>query len=98
MAKKTSIKSFSQCFTEMKRLSGDTLSDDKINALLDEIKIKINEDKFKQGEIKTEKILKEEIFDNFKYQQALDKRNLAENNMKDLDEYQKIVDAIELSV
>ena len=56
MAKKTSIKSFSQCFTEMKRLSGDTLSDDKINALLDEIKIKINEDKFKQGEIKTEKI------------------------------------------
>ena len=81
----------------MKRLSGDTLSDDKINALLDEIKIKINEDKFKQGEIKTEKILKEEIFDNFKYQQALDKRNLAENNMKALDEYQKIVDAIELS-
>ena len=97
MAKKPSIKSFSQCFTEMKRLSGDTLSDDKINALLDEIKIKINEDKFKQGEIKTEKILKEEIFDNFKYQQALDKRNLAENNMKALDEYQKIVDAIELS-
>ena len=97
MAKKPSIKSFSQCFSEMKRLSGDTLSDDKINELLDEIKIKINEDKFKQGEAKTEKILKEEIFDNFKYQQALDKRNLAENNMKALDEYQKIVDAIELS-
>jgi len=97
MAKKPSIKSFSKCFNEMKRLSGDTLSDDKINELLDEIKIKINEDKFKQGEAKTEKILKEEIFDNFKYQQALDKRNLAENNMKALDEYQKIVDAIELS-
>jgi hypothetical protein len=97
MAKKPSIKSFSKCFNEMKRLSGDTLSDDKINELLDEIKIKINEDKFKQGEAKTEKILKEEIFDNFKYQQALDKRNLAENNMKALDEYQKIIDAIELS-
>ena len=97
MAKKPSIKSFSKCFSEMKRLSGDTLSDDKINELLDEIKIKINEDKFKQGEAKTEKILKEEIFDNFKYQQALDKRNLAENNMKALDEYQKIIDAIELS-
>jgi len=97
MAKKPSIKSFSKCFNEMKRLSGDTLSDDKINALLDEIKIKINEDKFKQGEVKTEKILKEEIFDNFKYQQALDKRNLAENNMKALNEYQRIIDAIELS-
>ena len=97
MAKKPSIKSFSKCFNEMKRLSGDTLSDDKINQLLDEIKIKINEDKFKQGEAKTEKILKEEIFDNFKYQQALDKRNLAENNMKALNEYQKIIDAIELS-
>ncbi len=97
MAKKPSIKSFSKCFNEMKRLSGDTLSDDKINELLDEIKIKINEDKFKQGEAKTEKILKEEIFDNFKYQQALDKRNLAENNMKALNEYQKIIDAIELS-
>ena len=97
MAKKPNIKSFSKCFNEMKRLSGDTLSDDKINALLDEIKIKINEDKFKQGEAKTEKILKEEIFDNFKYQQALDKRNLAENNMKALNEYQKIIDAIELS-
>ena len=97
MAKKPNIKSFSKCFNEMKRLSGDTLSDDKINALLDEIKVKINEDKFKQGEAKTEKILKEEIFDNFKYQQALDKRNLAENNMKALNEYQKIIDAIELS-
>ena len=50
MAKKPSIKSFSKCFNEMKRLSGDTLSDDKINELLDEIKIKINEDKFKQHE------------------------------------------------
>lgn len=97
MAKKPSIKSFSKCFNEMKRLSGDTLSDDKINELLDEIKIRINEDKFKQGEERTEKILKEEIFDKFQYQQALDKRNLAENNMKALDEYQKIVDAIELS-
>ncbi len=56
MAKKPSIKSFSKCFNEMKRLSGDTLSDDKINELLDEIKIKINEDKFKQGEAKTEKM------------------------------------------
>ena len=62
MAKKTSIKSFSQCFTEMKRLSGDTLSDDKINALLDEIKIKINEDKFKQGEIKQKNIKRRNIW------------------------------------
>lgn len=30
----------------------------KINELLDEIKIRINEDKFKQGEERTEKILK----------------------------------------
>ena len=97
MANKPGIKTFSKCFQEMKRLSGDTLSDDKINQFLDEIKKKINEDKFKEGEIRTEKLLEQEIFDNFIYQEALNKRNLAENNMKALDQYQKIVDAVNLS-
>lgn len=97
MAKKPSIKTFSKCFQEMKRLSGDKLSDDKINEFLDEIKVKINEDKFRNGESQTEKILEKEIFDNFEYQQALNKKNLAEQNIKVLNQYQKIVDAIELS-
>ena len=97
MVNKPGIKTFSKCFQEMKRLSGDTLSDDKINQFLDEIKKKINEDKFKEGEIRTEKLLEQEIFDNFIYQEALNKRNLAENNMKALDQYQKIVDAVNLS-
>ena len=56
MAKKPGIKTFSNCFNEMKRLSGDSLSDKEINEFLDEIKIKINEDKFREGEAKTEKI------------------------------------------
>ena len=97
MAIKPGIKTFSRCFKEMKRLSGDTLSDDKINQFLDEIKKKINEDKFKEGEVRTEKLLGQEIFDNFIYQEALNKRNLAENNMKALDQYQKIIDAVTLS-
>lgn len=97
MAIKPGIKTFSRCFKEMKRLSGDTLSDDKINEFLDEIKKKINEDKFKEGEVRTEKLLGQEIFDNFIYQEALNKRNLAENNMKALDQYQKIIDAVDLS-
>jgi hypothetical protein len=97
VAKKPSIKTFDKCFQEMKRLSGDNLSDDRINQFLDEIKIKINEDKFKQGESKTESILKQSIYDNFEYQQALDKRNLAENNIKALNTYQKILDAVTLS-
>lgn len=97
MANKPGIKSFSRCFQEMKRLSGDKLSDDKINEFLDEIKIKINEDKFRNGEEQTKKILEKEIYDNFEYQQALNKRNLAEQNIRILDRYQKIVDAIELS-
>tara|TARA_R110000796_G_scaffold85448_2_gene185428 strand:+ start:235 stop:2736 length:2502 start_codon:yes stop_codon:yes gene_type:complete len=97
MAIKPGIKTFSRCFKEMKRLSGDTLSDDKINQFLDEIKKKINEDKFKEGEVRTEKLLGQEIFDNFIYQEALNKRNLAENNMKALDQYQKIIDAVALS-
>jgi len=97
VAKKPTIKTFSKCFQEMKRLSGDKLSDDKINEFLDEIKVKINEDKFRNGESQTEKILEKEIFDNFEYQQALNKKNLAEQNIKVLNQYQKIVDAIELS-
>lgn len=97
MANKPGIKSFSRCFQEMKRLSGNKLSDDKINEFLDEIKVKINEDKFRNGEEQTKKILEKEIYDNFEYQQALNKRNLAEQNIRILDRYQKIVDAIELS-
>ena len=97
MANKPGIKTFSKCFNEMKRLSGDVLSDEKINEFLDEIKKKINEDRFKQEEIKTEKVLAEEIFDDFVYQEALNKRNLAESNMKALNQYQKIIDAVDLS-
>ena len=97
MASKPTIKTFSKCFKEMKRLSGDTISDERINEFLDEIKKKINEDQFKTGEQKTERILEDEIFDNFVYQEALNKRSLAENNMKAIDQYQKVVDAVELS-
>ena len=95
MANKIGIKSFSNCFNEMKRLSGDALSDEKINQFLDEIKIKINEDKFREGEAKTEKILQKEIYDNFEFQQARDKVNIAENNIKALNWYQQITDAID---
>ena len=97
MASKPGIKTFSKCFNEMKRLTGDAISDERINEFLDEIKIKINEDKFSQQEAKTEKILKDEIFNNFEYEQALAKRNLAESNIKALDAYQKVVDAISLN-
>jgi UDP-galactopyranose mutase len=82
VAKKPGIKTFSNCFNEMKRLSGDSLSDKEINEFLDEIKIKINEDKFREGEAKTEKILQEEIYNDFEYQQAFKKREIAENNIK----------------
>jgi hypothetical protein len=97
VAKKPTIKTFDKCFQEMKRLSGNSLSDEKINEFLDEIKIKINEDKFRNGEEQTKKILEKEIYDNFEYQQALNKKNLAEQNIRVLDRYQKIVDAIESS-
>jgi hypothetical protein len=97
VAKKPTIKTFDKCFQEMKRLSGNSLSDEKINEFLDEIKIKINEDKFRNGEEQTRKILEKEVYDNFEYQQALNKKNLAEQNIRVLDRYQKIMDAIELS-
>jgi hypothetical protein len=97
VAKKPGIKTFSNCFNEMKRLSGDSLSDKEINEFLDEIKIKINEDKFREGEAKTEKILQEEIYNDFEYQQAFKKREIAENNIKAINMYQQITDAIALS-
>ena len=97
MAKKPSIKTFSKCFNEMKRLSGDAISDDKINQFLDEIKIKQNEDKFNQNQNRTEELLANEIFDKFEFEQALKKRNIAESNIKALDQYSKIVDAVALS-
>ena len=46
------IKSLSKCFQEVKRLTGNLLSDEKINLLLDEAKIKINENKFQGAEVK----------------------------------------------
>tara|TARA_R110002074_G_scaffold136811_1_gene281616 strand:- start:5 stop:2506 length:2502 start_codon:yes stop_codon:yes gene_type:complete len=97
MAKKVSITTFSKCFNEMKRLSGNTITDEKINQFLDEIKIKQNEDKFNQNQSRTEDILAEEVFNEFEYTQALTKRNMAEANMKALDQYEKIIDAVALS-
>ena len=97
MAKKVSITTFSKCFKEMKRLSGNTITDEKINQFLDEIKIKQNEDKFNQNQSRTEDILAEEVFNEFEYIQALTKRNMAEANMKALDQYEKIIDAVTLS-
>ena len=91
------IKSLSKCFQEVKRLTGNLLSDEKINLLLDEAKIKINENKFQGAEVKSEKILAQEIIDKFEYDQVLKKRNLAEANMKALENYEKIIDAVTMS-
>jgi len=91
------IKSLSKCFQEVKRLTGNLLSDEKINLLLDEAKIKINENKFQGAEVKSEKILAQEIIDKFEYDQVLKKRNLAESNMKALERYEKIIDAVDTS-
>jgi len=91
------VKSLSKCFQEVKRLTGDLLSDEKINLILDEAKIKINENKFQGADVKSEKILSEEIIDKFEYDQVLKKRNLAEANMKALDFYEKVIDAVDTS-
>jgi len=92
-----SIKSLSKCFKEVQRVTGNLLSDEQINVILDEAKIKINENKFQGAEVKSEKILAKEIIDKFEYDQVLQKRNLAENNMKALEGYEKIIDAVDLS-
>jgi uncharacterized lipoprotein YehR (DUF1307 family) len=91
------IKKLSKCFQEVKRLTGDLISDDQINEILNEAKIKINEGKFDQAQIKTDKILAQEVINKFEYDQAVKKRNLADNNRKAIETYQKIVDAIDLS-
>ena len=91
------IKTISKCFKEVKRLTGDLLPDEQINQILDEAKIKIEENKFQDLESKTDKILTQEIIDKFEYDQVVKKRNLAENNMKALDTYQKVIDAVDLS-
>lgn len=93
----TSIKSLSKCFQEVKRLTGNLLSDEQINIILDEAKIKINENKFQGAEVKSEKILSQEIIDKFEYDQVEKKRNLAESNMKALENYEKIIDAVDTS-
>ena len=91
------IKKISKCFQEVKRLTGDLISDEQINEILDEAKIKINESKFEKAQIKTDEILAKEVIDKFEYEQAVKKRNLADNNMKAIDIYQKIIDAVDLS-
>lgn len=67
------IKRISKCFQEVKRLTGDLISDEQINEILDEAKIKINESKFEKAQIKTDEILAKEIIDKFEYEQALKK-------------------------
>ena len=91
------IKKLSKCFEEVKRLTGDLLPDEQINQILDEAKIKIEENKFQDLESKTDKVLAQEIIDKFEYDQVLKKRNIAENNLKALNNYQKVIDAVDLS-
>ncbi len=91
------VKRLSKCFQEVKRLTGDLLPDEQINQILDEAKIKINENKFQGAEVKSEKILAQEIIDKFEYEQVLKKRNLAESNMKALERYESIIDAVDES-
>ena len=91
------VKRLSKCFQEVKRLTGDLLPDEQINKILDEAKIKINENKFQGAEVKSEKILAQEIIDKFEYDQVLKKRNLAESNMKALERYESIIDAVDES-
>jgi len=91
------IKSLSKCFKEVKRLTGNLLSDEQINVILDEAKIKINENKFQGAEVKAEEILSKEIIDKFEYEQVLKKRTLAESNMKALERFESLTDAIETS-
>ena len=91
------IKKLSKCFQEVKRLTGDLISDEQINEILDEAKIAVNESKFDKAQIKTDKILAKNVIDKIEYAQAVKKRNLAENNMKAIDIYQQIIDAVDLS-
>ena len=91
------IKKLSKCFKEVKRLTGDLISDEQINEILDEAKIAVNESKFDKAQIKTDKILAKNVIDKIEYAQAVKKRNLAENNMKAIDIYQQIIDAVDLS-
>ena len=73
-----SIKRISKCFQEVKRLTGDLLPEEKIDEILFKAKQKINENKFQQQQSKTDKLLAEEIINEFEYDQAIKKRNLAE--------------------
>ena len=61
------IKTISKCFKEVKRLTGDLLPDEQINQILDEAKIKIEENKFQDLESKTDKVLAQEIIDKHSY-------------------------------
>ena len=91
------IKKLSKCFQEVKRLTGDLISDEQINEILDEAKIAVNESKFDKAQIKTDKILAQKVINKIEYDQAVKKRNLAENNLKAIDIYQQIIDAVDLS-
>ena len=98
MAKKNpTVKTISKCFKEVKRLTGDLLPDEQINNILDEVKIKINERKFKSLEDQTEDLIADVVASKLEYEQALKKRNLAENNIKALEIAEKVIDAVALS-
>tara|TARA_B100000683_G_scaffold250466_1_gene265594 strand:- start:197 stop:2674 length:2478 start_codon:yes stop_codon:yes gene_type:complete len=91
------IKTISKCFKEVKRLTGDLLPDQQINQILDEVKVKINENKFKQHQQETDDLIAEGLINKLEYEQALKKRNLAENNIKALELSEKVIDAVALS-
>ena len=97
MSKNPTIKTISKCFKEVKRLTGDLLPEEQINQILDEVKIQINEAKFKQNQEKTENLIADNVAEKLEYEQALKKRNLAENNIKALELVEKVKDAVDLS-
>ena len=53
------------------------LSDSQVNQILDEAKIKLNENAYQQQQGKTDEILAQEIINNFEYEQALKKKKFS---------------------
>ena len=74
--KNPTVKRVSRCFKEVQRITGDLLPDEKINEILDEVKIQINESKFKQNQEKTENLIADNVAEKLEYEQALKKRKV----------------------
>ena len=81
-----------KCLSEVKRVAGEFLDDNEVNELLTNVELNLKKAQKRKDFNASENDIAESIADGVEFEQALNKRNLAEDTIKSVEQAQHIID------